>query len=127
MSTISKNKRVFANKLKNLAEKVPDQQKHAAILFQGSRILSFGVNNYSKQCSPKDRVFGFYSIHAEYAAIKKSKNNKLKSLSLIVVRLGPGRTFLESTPCSKCFQFLKANGIKKIFASNSLGEVRRVL
>lgn len=120
-------KKIFLGKLKKLAEKVPSQHKHAAIIFQGTRIFSFGINDYTKQCSPEDKIFGFYSVHAEYAAMKKIRRKKAASLSIIVVRLGPRGTFLESTPCPKCSKLLKDFGIKKIFASNSEGKVRRVL
>ncbi|MCB9806243.1 hypothetical protein H6775_03775 [Candidatus Nomurabacteria bacterium] len=89
-------------------------------------MFAFGINSYSKGCAIEHSEYGYYSQHAEYACIKKRIGRIPKNCTLLVIRLNGEGELVESSPCSKCKKFLQDHGIKKVFASNDEGEIRRI-
>lgn len=85
--------------------------KHGAVLVKSGKVLSEGMNKYSKIPVP-----GIGSIHAEHNAIKSCKKD-LKGCSIYIARLasyGPAM----SKPCPRCQILLKNVGIKRVFYTN---------
>lgn len=58
------------------------------------------------------RRYGFHSIHAEAAAVLKSKHYNPDTL--IVVRILRNNNLTCSYPCKKCQQIIKDFGFKKV-------------
>lgn len=96
--------------------------KHASALLHKDIILSYGHNKLTNS-------LGTFSIHAEIDAITaglyslKKKNNKFKSVDIIVIRLNKKGHFTNSRPCSFCIQKLQELKIRKVYYSNQYGNI----
>jgi deoxycytidylate deaminase len=122
---------IAINSLIKMAEDLSQKAEHkrckmVAIIFDGKRIVSWGVN---KALSWKRNVPLKYkkwpdSIHAEVDCIAKAKGKSLKGKSIFVVRfkkdgLGMAR------PCKFCMAYINYVGISNVYYTNDLGEIER--
>lgn len=94
-------------------------QRHSAIIFKGSKILSIGVNKY---------VCDKFTVHAEIDALMLANFNKnissVSDFDIIVIRLNiKGDSFIYSKPCGCCIEKLKRGGVNNIYYSDSNGEI----
>jgi deoxycytidylate deaminase len=97
--------------------------KMAAIIVQGSRTISVGINrikthpimasNYSSHC---------ISIHAELDALLRAQTNK-KGSTLYVARYGGS----VSKPCTSCMELIYLARVKYIVYSTMKGIVKERL
>jgi len=88
-----------------LAETSDMRQQHGAILFQGGRILSLGVNvlrNPPMHYIPYDAI----SNHAEIAACRGLSWRNIRRATLYIARLRPGGDVGDSKPCNACMKYL---------------------
>ena len=93
-------------------------QKVGAVVFNKSKFISSG-HNYGER-SIRSHLSKFRrwntSLHAEIIAIINARID-IKGASIIVVRLNKNNQFRLSKPCSKCMEYLKYVGIKKVYYS----------
>lgn len=103
--------------LKKMAELSPVNNKHAAGLLLKNKIKSHAINNYIK----KDSLYK--TIHAEINLLKSLKRNLYNKIDIIVIRINKSSDLKNSRPCSDCIRYLKEHGIRKVYYSNSAGDI----
>lgn len=94
------------------------KQRHAAILFQGNRLLGIGVNSYKNApANVSDSHIHRISIHAEVAACRS--HLEVPNTILYVVRAGRKTNDLVlSRPCPECISWLTWNtSVKEVIHS----------
>lgn len=97
-------------------KKSQSEFRHAAIIFDGNRIISKGYNIPFKT-HPKGS--GIYtSIHAEVMAITSAiKNRKnIDNLDILIIRMNKRNQFLLSKPCKDCMKLIKRFNINPIWS-----------
>lgn len=102
-----------------------DYTKHpiGCVIFKGKNILVSSHNSVRASNKVPKRFKEFEeSLHAECAAIIKAKKD-LSGYSLLVVRHQKSGRIMTAKPCELCLGFIKYVGIKRIFYSNSLGQI----
>lgn len=88
---------------------------------RNGKIVGRGFNQ--SKSNAKLRKHGYYSTHAETAAIMDAKTGD----TLVVVRVSrKNGSYVCSKPCDKCLSFAKEHGIKKIYFCNIDGKVEMV-
>ena len=91
-----KNLLIF-EQLKEVAKKGSLKSKHAAAVVFKNKIVSIGYNYQI----PKNK--GYYTVHAERAALMKCNQKLLKGSSLYVIRINKkGNRYCLSKPCPMC-------------------------
>ena len=106
--------------LKRVAELSPVNNKHAAGLLFKNQIKSHAINNYIR----KDSLYK--TIHAEINLLKSLKRQLLhgyNTVDIIVIRINKSSDLRNSRPCSDCIKYLKELGIRKVYYSNSDGNI----
>jgi deoxycytidylate deaminase len=94
-----------------------------AIVFRGKRILGVGHNSNSL-CSLHPKYVRYNeSVHAEQAAISSLDWSKLRGASILVIRLTRRGKLAMSKPCAMCQALIEHVKIKKVYYSNSYGEI----
>ena len=104
--------------LQTESEKSNCNYKHSAAIIKNNKIYSIGYNYFSNNIS----------IHAEIDACKKflytNKNVSLTNCDLIVIRSQQNLKQLKlSKPCMHCCKFLKEKGLRKIYYSDTYGNI----
>lgn len=102
------------------AKKADHKQKVGCVIFEKKRIISISHNQSqrsSRKLHPKYQRYP-HSIHAETAAILKSKTN-LKGSSMLVIRVNKKNEFRMAKPCDACMRYINYVGIKKLYFSIS--------
>lgn len=110
------------NFLKKLASKSAVSHKHAACLINGNgKIITFGLNKYinSKINSKPIRI----CIHAEQDCLANCHFKFCKGMDLLVIRIGPTGGLLNSRPCNLCVTKLQEKQIRKVYYSDSNGDI----
>lgn len=99
--------------------------KHGAALInprKGSIILnSTGYNKFITNSKSK-----ISTIHAEIHSVYKYPKKDVKNMDLIVIRVNSNNingNLKNSRPCSLCIDKLKKLGIRKVYYSNSFGNI----
>lgn len=111
------------NMLKKLASKSAVHHKHAACLINGNgKVITFGMNkhiNSKLNCKPI-RI----SIHAEQDCLANCHFKFCKGLDILVIRVGTIGGFLKnSRPCDLCITKLQEKQIRKVYYSDSNGNI----
>ena len=94
--------------------------KHAACLFRGDEIFSFGVNKYFN-AKFSNQTF-YLGVHAEVDALSCLGSKAVKGMDILIIRCNKGK-LQNSRPCNACVTKLQQRGIRKAFYSNSNGEI----
>jgi deoxycytidylate deaminase len=111
-------------RLRTLADKCDQLQKVTAGLFYTKKgLLSIGKNSHRTYL---ERSF-LPNLHAEMDAIynfrKRFVRMKTSQLKLIVIRVSPSGALSNSTPCTRCKEFIEACGIRKVYYINADGQL----
>lgn len=86
--------------------------RHATLVFRGGALVAVGYNHDG--------------LHAETVALEKLWPSKRQGCSILNIRLAKdGERLAQSKPCPKCAEYLRANGIRKVFFTDAAGELRR--
>ncbi len=100
-----------------LAMKSKFKQRMGAVLVNGGRVISCGINTTTKT-NPKNR-FWENSCHAEESAIRQrlrysKKTSALEGATLYVARIKPGGSTGLAKPCASCEALIRQVGIRKV-------------
>ncbi len=103
-----------------------DLFRHGAVLFRGSRILNCSANQkrftqFARKFASNDLRFA--TLHAEIGAILNQPREKLIGSDVLVVRINKTGSFMNSKPCPMCASAMKHVGIRRVWFSNSIGEI----
>lgn len=97
------------------AKKSEMYHRHGAILFFRRRVYSQGHNKFD--------TFAI-STHAEIdCSLKIKDKKKLPHVYLLVIRLNGNDKLANSKPCKHCLEKLKKIGIKRVYYSDSNGNI----
>lgn len=103
--------------------------KMGAVIFDKKRILSCGYNQI-RSCSfiRRDKRKWENSLHAEQAAILRASSYKiLDGASILIMKISKSEHCLSNArPCDYCLASLEYVGIKKIYYTDSNGEIVRL-
>lgn len=102
---------------------------HAAVLVDGSRIISVGYNKPYKPQIVRNikNAHPNLSLHAEVSAIKNSHREDLKDSTLYVARLFKDKqTIGLSKPCKYCQRVLLDFNIRKVIFTTETGELNSI-
>jgi deoxycytidylate deaminase len=86
-------------------------------LYKG-RITGRGFNQ-KKTHAKMNKDFGFYSLHAESAALLKAKQGD----TVIVIRILRNGDLGCSKPCERCMKHMQERNIKEVYYINWSGEI----
>lgn len=93
--------------------------KHGSVIVKGGRVISTGVNK--ERSHPRivstEHIKDHCSVHAEIDAIKKAKD--VSGATIYVARVNKRGQHRDSRPCSRCYEAIRNNGIKKIVYTTS--------
>lgn len=109
-------------------QKAIKQAQQSDYLFRlGSVVLNNGKPigkgfNKNKTHAGLHKKYNFFSLHAEVASCLSAKCGNV----LIVVRINKQNNLTCSKPCSRCFQFMKDFGIKKVYYSTWEGTIKQM-
>jgi len=107
---------------------------HSTFIFDKSKLLSVGFNNYKKL--HRRNTFGPYrgtkdnpdqyiaGIHSEIDAVIKLGRTDCSRLTFINIRIDNNDMPNISKPCENCFRVLQGLGFKQIYYLNSLGGIQ---
>jgi deoxycytidylate deaminase len=99
---------------------------HGSVIWKKNRIISKGYNK--KRCVPTLTKYGYepyFYPHSETDAILKADRDDLNGSSLLVIR--KCKTKLgNSKPCSFCVRMVCECGIKKVFYSDTNGDIQEM-
>lgn len=106
--------------LSKLASKSSVSHKHAACLINGNKkLITIGLNKHIKIKNENVLI----SIHAEQDCLANCNPKFYKGLDILVIRVGPSNKLLNSRPCNSCITKLQEKGIRKVYYSNSDGNI----
>ena len=93
--------------------------KHGSVIVKGGRVISTGINK--DRSHPRivstEHIKDHCSVHAEIDAIKKAKD--VTGATIYVARVNKRGKARDSRPCTRCYEVIKNNGIKKIIYTTS--------
>lgn len=89
------------------------RQKHGAIVANGKRVHSVGVNSFRSHPNVVSDPKADASWHAEVAAIRGMRGIPT-GMTLYVARVGKAGLPVLSKPCPRCMSFMIANGISRV-------------
>lgn len=96
-----------------LALKSDQNQKHGALVVKNGRVLGQGVN--VRRNLPSDWIEAdAISVHAEVMAMARVNPDNLRGATVYVARTGKCQPHMLSRPCSRCYEALKAAGVKRV-------------
>lgn len=120
--------------LTNLASKSDMRSKHAAVIVNRNRIISWGhnqtVGSTKRYCS-RENINRPLSLHAEEHALRNSNHRELRGSIMYVIRWGvhdDNPTFMNSKPCERCMNSInkmKRYGLKAVYYSIDTDEEGR--
>lgn len=136
---MSKSIRVKINKCIEITKCLKKDKKsghsfHATFIYDKSKLLSIGFNNYKKL--HRSHKFGIYrgtkdnperyvaSIHSEIDALIKLGRNDCSRLTFINIRIDNNGNPNMAKPCSNCLRVLRAIGFKNIYYTTPLEYIR---
>lgn len=103
--------------LKKMALNSALANKHAACLFRGDEIFSFGVNKYfNVKLQSKNILLG---IHAEVDALSNVNAKMLHGMDILIIRCNKNLKLQNSRPCNACIKKLQQKGIRKAYYSTA--------
>jgi pyrimidine deaminase RibD-like protein len=83
--------------------------RHGVVVTRGGAVVAIGYNH----CE----------THAEYHALSKLWPSERRGLTLWSVRISNSGKLNMARPCPTCMELLKKSGIRKVYFSNSKGEI----
>ena len=109
LETMKRNHMDYFMMCHSLASKSEHRSHHGSIvLHRRSRIVGRGCNQNR--------------IHAEVSCVKNiPKYYNYGNLVVYVCRVNPRGGFMNSRPCEKCMEFMKENGVSKVYFSDEVG------
>jgi len=123
--------KVLAKLLEAAEESEPvSKMRLAAAIVYKNKIVSIGTNKYKThpimdKFKKNDKAI---FLHAEVDAINKAKKkldeNQLRKARLYVIRLLKDGSLGIACPCRGCSQCISHYGIKTVFYSNKLGQIK---
>jgi len=124
----SRKKESFINKASLEALKSPMLFRHGCIAVYGGKQIASGYNHYRTYSKDKSILNEYNcSMHSEVDCIRKIKKskykNKMKDISLYVVKVNSDFKLGNSKPCSSCKSILKSHKVKKVYYSVDNGFV----
>jgi len=96
--------------------------KHSASLICKGTIVSTGVNKYFK-CIQQQNKIAKLSIHAEVMALYSSNQKMIKGMDILIIGIGKTCKLRNSRPCNNCIESMREKGVRKVYYSNSDGEI----
>lgn len=104
--------------------------RHSAALFKKNKVISVGYNKSVKQININNTTRNSFKItvHAEVNALYQAcKKHNLRGIDIIIIRtknLCNGQiTLRNSRPCNDCIDKMTKIGIRKVYYSNSNGDI----
>ena len=97
-----------------IAETSQCNKRHGAVLTQGGRVLGTGVNINKNDAAIIGVDVTLFSVHAEVAAWKSAGSPKLHNATMYVARVSKRGKPVMSKPCTKCQEFLRSVGVRKV-------------
>ena len=68
------------------------------------------------------------NVHAEVSSVTNIPNyQRYDNLVVYVCRVNSRGGFMNSTPCSNCLHFMRANGVARVYYSDSIGFTKLIL
>lgn len=68
------------------------------------------------------RGYNKTNVHAEVSSVKNiTKYHKYDNLIVYVCRVNSKGGFMNSRPCCKCIDFMKKNGVNRVYFSDASG------
>lgn len=86
--------------------------RHAAVVIKSGSVLSIKSNSKSE--------------HAEIRALSRVSVEKRSKLIVWSIRILADGTLGTAYPCESCLSYLRENGVKLVFSSNSEGAIERI-
>lgn len=121
-------RKVMMERAKAHAESNPlERTRLAAVLCKGNKVLSVGINRFEEtnellDVHPDIRQPDYCKgIHAEVAAIKPLRFQKLNGAHLYVARVKNDGSFGLAAPCETCLRHIIRKGIKKVYFTTDEG------
>jgi deoxycytidylate deaminase len=123
LNFIKNNKMDIIDKLIKVAKNSSIvSQKHGAALISNKKIYSICANAIIKIIHVNNTMHS-RSIHAELNVFSKFSKNNVKNMDIIVIRVNKHNVLKNSRPCNDCIEKLTICGIRKVYYSNSNGEI----
>lgn len=94
-----------------------------AVIFKGSRILSYGHNGFRSSTIPLKYKKFEHTVHAEQSALNGVNWKTLKNASILVMRMNISGNISMAYPCDYCKDSIRYVGIKHLYYSNRNGEI----
>jgi deoxycytidylate deaminase len=117
------------------SKKALGKSHHCAFIYRNGKIMSIGVNDYTKQHNSKR--FGKYEDHkgytteykacrhAEISSIIRYGEEDLRDCEMLVVRIDNRKNANLSKCCINCARVLQGLNIKKVFYSDGDGNFQQ--
>jgi deoxycytidylate deaminase len=103
--------------LKKMALNSALSNKHAACLFRGDEMMSFGVNKYFNVKVKNQNIL--LGVHAEVDALSNINQKIIKGMDILIIRCNKNFKLQNSRPCNTCIKKLQQKGIRKAYYSTS--------
>jgi deoxycytidylate deaminase len=103
--------------LKKIALNSALSNKHAACLFRGGEMMSFGVNKYFNVKVKNQNIL--LGVHAEVDALSNINPKIVKGMDILIIRCNKNLKLQNSRPCNTCIKKLQQKGIRKAYYSTS--------
>lgn len=88
------------------------QHHHSTLIVSGGGVIAVGYNKGE--------------IHSEVTALKKLRPLLRQGVTIYNFRFRKGGTFGISKPCPKCEQYLRDNGVKVVYYTDTDGEIKKM-
>lgn len=85
---------------------------HVAVVMKGGSIKAIGFNHGT--------------VHAEVTALSKLWPDQRAGCTVWSIRVRKDGSYAMALPCEECTKFLVDNGVRKVYYSNSEGELVRI-
>lgn len=129
--------RPFVSKISNIIDHLKKvslnsdiSYRHSAALFKRNKVIAVGYNKSIKQLNVTNNNGSQFkvTVHAEVDALyQASKKHDLRGIDIIIIRtkhMCDGQiTLRNSRPCNDCIEKMEKIGIRKVYYSNSDGEI----
>lgn len=115
--------------LKKIAEMSPLQNRHSACIVNKNKIIACGINRYIKESNLIKNHNNYnitkeinvkFAIHAEMDAVRHVIK---KGYDIVIIRINKSYQLLNSRPCNACIDKMRSKGIRKVYYSNSNGNM----
>ena len=102
------------------AKKSNKAQRHGAVLFRSSTIVSTGHNKHRDASWVRKRhtrKFPMCTMHAEINCMHNVPRKKIIGKDIAVVRVNPSEVLVNSRPCDSCIFEMTRKGVRRCFFS----------